>query len=157
MQGIKYRFRENFFYLLIFLFCIFVFVTRLYSNGFVMGYRTTFVLTGSMEPHIPVASLLLERKYEKEEPLQVGEVITFLNEYDGKTMRITHRIVQMDGNFIFTKGDANSKPDDFVVDKSKIEGKVVVVIPYFLPIFFGFVAALWNLKVFLGREQKKDV
>lgn len=127
---------------LIFFFVLFIIY---FLNGFFFGYRATFVLTGSMEPQIPIASLLVEQKYDEDKNvLHEGDIITFLVQKDDSTFRVTHRIVQIEEMRLYTKGDANSEMDDFPVYESDIESIVIFIYPYFLPtisilVVFGII------------------
>lgn len=108
-----------------------------------LGWGAATILTGSMEPNIPVGSLILihaQREYE------VGDVVTFEN---GKTP-VTHRIIATIGDEeVITKGDANNAKDK-PIQKDQIVGKVVKVFPNggktldFIrnPVFLGVVAAI---------------
>lgn len=109
------------------------------SGGFLCGYRVLFVCSGSMEPAIPVGSLLVEEKVEEEDALQVGDVVTFRwpNAYaDSEDRQITHRIVRIissakDGQYtIQTKGDNNPIEDPFQLSLEDIRGRVVWIFPY---------------------------
>lgn len=112
---------------------------RVWGEGFLFGYRTSFVLTESMEPEIPVASLLIEKKRTKDMSLKTGDVISYSVDADGREMRITHRITAIEGGVIRTKGDANQKPDPWTVSRADVEAKVVTVVPYILPVVTGLV------------------
>lgn len=91
-----------------------------------MGYEIYEVVSGSMEPEIPVGSVI----YVKEaapETIEPGDVIAFYK--GGQT--ITHRVEEnhyVEGEFI-TKGDANSKEDVEPVAYNDLVGKVERHIP----------------------------
>lgn len=92
----------------------------------VNGYT---VLTGSMEPTIPVGSLVMV-KYAAPQILQPGDVVVF---YDGvDPLPVTHRLVQNDTDkgIISTQGDANDAPDPMMTPYANIIGKVLVHIPF---------------------------
>lgn len=126
--------------LCLWLILFFVWFIIYFLNGFFFGYRATFVLTGSMEPQIPIASLLIEKKYDRNEHvLQKGDIITFLVEKDDSTFRVTHRITQIKGSRLYTKGDANSEVDDFQVYDSDVESTVIFIYPYFFSTISAFV------------------
>lgn len=79
------------------------------------GYGILRTLTGSIEPAIPVHSLVVVQQTDPAE-LQVGDIITFEateGTLDGALN--THRIVQIDegsaGPVFHTKGDANAVED----------------------------------------------
>ena len=76
-----------------------------------MGYEIYNVVSGSMEPEIPVGSLLYIKETEPE-GMEEGEVIAFYGMADAGAI-ITHRVVEnrvVMGELI-TKGDENEKED----------------------------------------------
>lgn len=98
----------------------------------VLGYDEYAVVSGSMQPNIPVGSLV----YAKEctiDNLEKGDIVTF--QLSDSTI-ITHRIYEIDqeGN-ITTKGDANQQPDGQILTIDNIIGKVGFSIP-----LLGFVS-----------------
>ena len=102
------------------------------SNGFVNlgGFMMFRVVTGSMEPTIPVGGLLLTRQVEIES-IQVNDIICFrtqVSEIWGKI--VTHRVVgieqtQLGTLLLETKGDANLVADGYYVDSTNFVGKVI--------------------------------
>jgi len=89
------------------------------------NYQVMSVMSGSMEPTIPVGSLIVVKPSSSYE---VGDIITFLP-MNAKTKKenITHRIFsikQENGNKLFeTKGDANKSPDEELITQDRIIGK----------------------------------
>ena len=96
------------------------------APGF-MGWQQMTVLTGSMEPEIPVGSMVY---IEGVDPLdlQEGDIVTFA-ESNGNV--ITHRVVQNRGieRDLVTKGDANAEEDMDKVPYDRVIGKVVLTLP----------------------------
>jgi len=90
------------------------------------------VLTGSMEPAIPVGSIIVIKETDPNS-LIAGDVICY--QFSERTL-ITHRIIDVSGAEFITKGDANEDPDDRLVQKEDVIGKVEIVIPY-----FGYLAS----------------
>jgi len=79
-----------------------------------------------MEPTISINDVIIAKKVEKEK-ITVGDVITFLQ--DGEV--ITHRITKIAENGEYTtKGDNNNIEDIFKTTYENIEGKHIVTIPY---------------------------
>lgn len=113
------------------LLCLFVTVQVL-SQGYVNcgGYSLFRVVTGSMEPTLPVGSLLLTEQTEMKN-IQVDDIICFRAQESaifGKMM--THRVVGVhpgaDGALLFeTKGDANLALDGYLVTQTNYVGKVI--------------------------------
>jgi len=94
-------------------------------------YNTFVVLTPSMEPGIPVGSVVVVVP-AKPQTIQVGDVVTTAEPVPPH-LSVTHRvssIEQGDGGLLFrTKGDANSLPDPWALHSSDLAGKVVAVLP----------------------------
>ena len=102
------------------------------SRGYVNigGFMMFRVVTGSMEPTIPVGSLLVTREVDIH-AVEVGDIICFrtqVSEIWGKI--VTHRVVDIfesnyGGILLETKGDANLVADGYLVDEWSFVGKVV--------------------------------
>jgi signal peptidase len=99
------------------------------------------VYTGSMEPAIPVGSVVVIKPVDPE-TLKVGDIICFqLSE----PTSITHRIINITNEGFITKGDANEDPDQWIVKKENVIGKAVFTIPfigyigYFVRTPIGFI------------------
>lgn len=88
----------------------------------VFGLGSAVVLSGSMEPELPVGSLLL---IHSEESYEAGEIVTYQDEYGNI---VTHRLVSLQNGEAVTRGDANNT-DDAPFPASKILGKVTAVLP----------------------------
>lgn len=98
------------------------------ESVFMFGYRPIVVLTGSMEPYMLTNSVCLTKQVAGIEELEVGDVVTYHVQTDsGKTIRITHRIIEMQDGNILTKGDNNFVDDGFMLTIDNIESKVVCV------------------------------
>lgn len=92
-----------------------------------MGYEVYVVVSGSMEPAIPVGSALYVEAAAPEE-VAAGDVIAF---YD-RGVVITHRVVEnhvVEGEFI-TKGDANAENDMAPVPYGALIGRMARSVPY---------------------------
>ena len=92
-----------------------------------LGYTQYAVISGSMEPNIPVGSIVYDKEVEPEE-LEIGDVITY--RLSGDTL-VTHRIVAIDETTqsVQTKGDANEAEDGTPVPYSEIVGLKVFHVP----------------------------
>jgi len=95
--------------------------------------------SGSMEPEIPVGSIILIREVP-EDKISVGDVLTFLAS-DWRTV-VTHRVREVnvkDGVYFYTtRGDKNDT-DDFPFRYERVIGRVAFVVPGsdFLVILLG--------------------
>ena len=105
------------------------------------GYSFMRTLTGSMEPAIPVHSLVVVQETDPAD-LAVGDIITFRSTNQALEGSLnTHRITQIDetgGQLTFhTKGDANAVEDTELVASGNVVGRVV-----FVSAWVGVVASL---------------
>lgn len=92
-----------------------------------LGYRLFIIMSGSMEPNINVADVVITKEPKKD--LQKGDIIAFQN---SKTVTV-HRIVDVyqeeDKVLYQTKGDNNNTADEKKVKLSEVKGEVVFKIP----------------------------
>jgi len=86
------------------------------------------VYSGSMEPAIPVGSVVVIKPVDPE-TLKVGDILCFKIETESPTT-VTHRIINITSQGFITKGDANEDPDTWIVKKENVVGKVIATIPY---------------------------
>lgn len=95
----------------------------------VFGLELYQVLTASMEPEIPVGSVIYVKSCLPE-TLEIGDVITFALGTDSDVVE-THRVAAVDAEnqWIVTKGDANQSVDQTKVLFQNVKGKVIFHIP----------------------------
>lgn len=97
-----------------------------------LNVQAVIVLTGSMEPALPVGSVAFVQKTGSQN-LQVGDIVTFYRPDVPQKVLVTHRVAEVvddDGGASFkTQGDANTEPDDFLVPSPNVVGKVSKVVP----------------------------
>ena len=105
----------------------------------IFGYEIYTVVTGSMEPAIPVGSLIYVRE-EAPAELMEGEVVAYRSDTDAGII-ITHRVVknQVVSGQLITKGDANEAEDISPVSYAQVIGKVTLTIPVLGGIFAAMV------------------
>jgi len=94
-----------------------------------LGYSVFRVLTGSMEPEIPVDSLIIVKRADPE-TVAVGDVISFYSNDPTLGGAVnTHRVTRIerenDELTFITKGDANNIEDRFPVSVRDLIGVVV--------------------------------
>ena len=126
-----------------------------YANVF--GYTYFVVSTGSMSGTIEANDIIIV-KVTKD--VKKDDVITYK---DSSGSMVTHRVVEILGNKVITKGDVNNSEDD-PINKNKVVGKVKVVIsPSFILkaiaifiILFIFLALVNFDKVFKKYIVKED-
>lgn len=123
------------------------------------GYEAYVVVSGSMEPNIPVDSLVYSKKTDPA-LLRAGDVIVFRDATRGTTP-ITHRVVSNNPftGTIITKGDANAQQDANPVSYDDVVGKVKMHIPrigsitaMFSSTFGRIIAVLILLEAWLLME-----
>lgn len=92
------------------------------------GYQIYTVISGSMEPEIPLGSLVYVQASDPETVVE-GDVIAYYGSTNGAI--ITHRVVynQTVVKSFVTKGDANDIEDMVPVAYERFLGKVVLTIP----------------------------
>lgn len=103
-----------------------------------LGYQVYDVVSGSMDPAIPVHSVVLVQPAAPEE-LQPGEIVA----YRSGSSVVIHRLVEnhiVEGEFV-TKGDANAEPDPLKVEYAGVLGTVTAHIP-FIGIYAGALNTL---------------
>lgn len=108
--------------------------------AFLFGYRPVIVLTGSMEPYMLVNSIALTKEVTSLDEIAVGDVITYhMESQTGRPLRITHRIIAIDNEKIYTKGDNNYVDDGFYLTMDNVEAKVITVFNQ-----TAWIAAKWQ-------------
>lgn len=113
----------------------------LIAGPIAFGYRHYVVTGGSMEPTIPLGSLVLTRPVPVAD-LKAGDVITYVPPSgSGVSGPVTHRIVSIDrderGARVFrTRGDANASADPwtFTLDR-RVQPRVAFHVPVLGQVF----------------------
>lgn len=147
------------------------------------GYSMFRVISGSMEPELPVGSMIVVKRVEPEE-VKVGDIITFFS--TDPTLRggvNTHRVVDIDDSgmdiLFMTKGDANQFMDEYgavgsnligvVIYDSKLIGTAVrlasnpliffplLVIPLGLILISNVVSTVKTAKQLAEEEEEKAI
>lgn len=111
--------------------CLYVTVQVL-SDGYVniCGFMMFRVVTGSMEPTIPVGALMVTQETDIYS-IRPGDIVCFRSQDSQIWGRIvTHRVVRVipmaDGTVMLeTKGDANTVADGYLVTRDNLVGKVI--------------------------------
>ena len=93
------------------------------------GMSAMVVVSGSMEPEIPVGSVILVKKCEPADVAE-GDIISFYSRDESIRGQInTHRVIgieELDGQYQFeTKGDANVSSDAVAVLGEDLIGRVI--------------------------------
>lgn len=96
------------------------------AAGAVFGIRPVVVVSGSMEPVLPVGSMVFVRTVPAD-TVHVGDIVT-TERSDGVKELITHRVVSAttsgDKTVLRLRGDANAAEDPFPYTVSSVGGYV---------------------------------
>ena len=114
---------------------------------FVLPYRVYTVLSGSMEPTIPIGAQVVVLKVNAAD-IRVGDIITF-DRPSNPGVLVTHRVIQAEpdgkgGTQWITKGDHNSVPDSWRIPATGFGYRYAFAVP-----FVGYLFAM--LQSPLGR------
>lgn len=108
---------------------ILIIVSSINGKDFsILGYKAYIVDTNSMEPTINVGDIVIVKKV-KEDKLKQGDVITFTEEGEVITHRITKVEREENGTQYVTKGDNNNTEDTFKIRYNDIIGEEILTIP----------------------------
>ena len=119
------------------------------------GYGMSVVLSGSMESRLSVDDLVIIKATDSYE---VNDIVLY---QDGNSL-VIHRIIEIDGDTVTTKGDANNVADE-PINKSQIKGVLVYDIAGFGAVVnilkqpvsvFIILAAAFLLTEFSYRKEK---
>lgn len=122
------------------------------------GYGMSVVLSGSMEDRLSVDDLVIIKATDA---YAVNDIVIY---QDGDSL-VIHRIIEIDGDTVTTKGDANNIADE-PINKSQIKGVLVFDIPKIgaavqilkQPVFvIAFLAAaIILIELSYAKEKDKD-
>lgn len=118
-----------FFAILLSLFGLFLGSQSSLNNMFIMNSRPTWIITGSMEPTIKVNGVVMLEPVEFKD-IEEGDIIRYTS-YQGYS--VLHRVIHKTSSYVVTQGDANARPDDFVVTADRITGRVTSIHNEFEP------------------------
>lgn len=88
------------------------------------GKSVLVIATPSMSDAIEAGDMII---IADSDDYSVGDIVTYFPAAD--TVSVTHRIVRIEGDKFYTKGDANDSEDPDPVFKTQIVGKVVGHLP----------------------------
>lgn len=95
----------------------------------IFGWSCSVVKSGSMESEISYNDVVVVKA---QKDYYINEIVSFDDldkDGNGKKSVVTHRIIEDNGDYFVTKGDANNTEDD-PIKKEQIIGEVVLVIPW---------------------------
>lgn len=91
----------------------------------ILPYYVYAIESGSMEPMLERGDLIIVKR---ESEYNVGDVVTFYLPH--RKEYITHRVVRIENNMYYTKGDANDAEDSYGLLLKDISGKYKYKIGY---------------------------
>lgn len=142
------------------------------KTDLIRGIQSFVVLSGSMEPQLPVGSIIY---VQPQIAYAAGDIIAFKNQA-GQT--ITHRVADIrfdEGTTYITKGDANNVKDTAPVPTDKIIGKTYFHIPYvgffinylktpkgfglfvILPTALFILSEIWSIKQEINKHIERKI
>ena len=100
-----------------------------FSSGY-FKYHAIAIATGSMSPAIDRGDVVIVKKTKNYDDIEVGQVIAY--EYHNILVihRVSKKVKVEDGYYFYTRGDANTSDDNYIVKQDMIEGIANVKIPY---------------------------
>ena len=140
---------------MIFIYCLSIFIVLAAiffaasksPNKSMFGFRYYVVHTDSMVPEFSSGDMVFV-KVSDAKSIDKGDVITF-NPSSGSDAYLTHRVTEKLTNYqgtgvtcFRTKGDANKDDDSFLIDESRVIGKVQFHVPK-LGVIVRFVQLRW--------------
>jgi signal peptidase len=116
------------------------------------GLMVLHVVSGSMEPNVPLGSLVLLRRGE---PPSIGDVAAYVLEVQGRRYVLLHRVtgISSDGRYVFS-ADAVPSNSITLVEPEKVLGRMLVAIPY-LGYLAPYASLVMGLLIVLLLVPKK--
>ncbi len=136
----------------------------IYAVTFIVdGYYSSVIMSGSMEPAIPLGSVVVVNRVDPDD-VKVSDIIVFYRS-DSKTLhRVIEKIIENDSYYFKTKGDANEDPDPWLVQPEQVQGALLLTVPYYgyLIYFAGTTIGFMFLVIvpaalLIGNEVKKII
>ena len=115
---------------------------------YLLGFRYAVVLTDSMNPAIPQGSLAITAPMWLKKPV-VGDIVFYEAEIGNNKYPIIHRIIRIEDDTIYTKGDNRSFHDPWTTTWKNIVGVAIVAIPYLGWILFILRTPLTLIIIFM--------
>ena len=129
----------------------------------VNGYSSSIIMSGSMEPAIPIGSIVVVTSVDPD-IVKVGDIIVFQRDNSKTLHRVIDKIAENTSYCFETKGDANEYPDQRLVQPEEVRESLLLIIPYYGYLLYfagtpiGFVFMVIVPAAFLiGNEVKKIV
>ena len=151
---------------------VFLVVSKVQGNPpTLLGHQMYFIRTGSMSPYLEPGDVIISKKYDGGELVagNDGDVVTYYGNVNGNVEMITHRVIEIDGEKIVTKGDFNNTVDSpitkndieaVMVYKTVVIDKIYMIISstwgFWLLIFTPIALLIVSEIVSLVKELKRE-
>lgn len=86
------------------------------------NFKIYIVTSGSMYPTLKTNELIVVKLKDNKSEYKVGDIITYCD----SDIVVTHRIIEISNNLIYTKGDFNNTKDIEPITTENIIGKVLM-------------------------------
>lgn len=134
---------------------LFIFYTKVILKSDIVnvfGYSVLIVVSGSMEPNISIDDLII---IKQQETYYLDDIVTYKN----NNSLVTHRIVRIDGEDIFAKGDSNNT-EDKPIKEEQIKGKVIYTLKGVGKVFnettLPFIIVICVFIILITQKKQKD-
>ena len=112
-----------------------LFISVAVSVGMMLGFKPDVVVTDSMEPTIPVNSLVVVQPVEWED-ITVGDHISYYLKKEGKVTNFIHRVSAKGSDYLIMVGDNPTAAGiRDIISQDCIQGREVFVVPFIGGIF----------------------
>ena len=156
----------DFFLVVVFILIIigsyYIFQIKIMNKGYadIFGYTFFEVATGSMSPTIEIGDVVIVKITKQ---VDIDDIIV----YQDESSFITHRLVEIDGDKMIAKGDANNS-EDKPIQSNMILGQVIKIIPkvgiwrkvILTPEIIGLILVLVTIFgiafVYTSKSEEKD-
>ena len=119
-----------------------------FAGPILLGYQPRIVLSGSMEPMIPVGSVVYIN--QKDTLGEVGKVVAYrIDTIDGES-HVIHRIIGQNEKGFITQGDNNDAPDMITLRPENIIGAYGYHVPYLGYLLAKKMGVLIGIVIWLG-------
>lgn len=113
------------------------------------GHQMYFIRTGSMSPYLEPGDVIISKKYDGGDLVagENGDVVTYYGNVNGNIEMITHRVVEIDGDMLVTKGDFNNT-EDYPITKDDVEA-VMVHKTVIIDKIYKIISTTWGFWIFI--------
>lgn len=140
----------------------FILAILIFTLYLILNFRLYIVATGSMQPTFQINELVVVKCSNEDTIYEVGDIITY---YDADIdIDVTHRIVEINDNKIYTQGDYNNARDLNPTTSENIVGKVIwnstflgnLYVRYKFQILALMILIIVAVNVFFSEPKSKN-